>query len=105
MAFAAQGKPIDSLIFKSPMYPFGPISAIILGLFIISGQGWTAFQDSVPRFLITFGNNLFNLAGIPLFMSFYFYSKWAFNTSLVDLGAIDLSEDDGISETSPLLPT
>jgi lysine-specific permease len=58
-AFQAQNKSIDELIFKSPLYPLGPVTALVLGVVIMIGQGYAAYQESIAQLLVTFGKNLF----------------------------------------------
>lgn len=73
MAFKVQGKSLKDLVFKSPLYPFGPISALIIGTFILLGQGWAAYQVSYAKFLITFGKNRLNSRSWYTPLSFFLF--------------------------------
>lgn len=55
MAFKAQNRdPKSELVFLSPLYPLGPIIALILGIIIVIGQGYVAASESLYLFLVTF---------------------------------------------------
>lgn len=72
------------LKYKAPLYPIGPILAIILGIIVIFGQD----INSIIHF------NLFNLAisymSIPLFIVFYAYYKIKYRSKMIKLSDIEL---------------
>ncbi|GKQ43176.1 amino acid transporter [Companilactobacillus sp. RD055328] len=83
-AFIIQKKDLNVLKYKAPLYPFGPILAIVLGIVVIFGQDINS--------LVNF--NWFNLTisymSIPLFIGFYSYYKIKYKTKFVKLDDIEL---------------
>lgn len=69
----AQGRE-DILVFKNWTYPFGPIIALILSIFIILVQGWTSFA---PWDTKLFFQNYLELGVFPLcYIVWFLYSRW-----------------------------
>lgn len=86
-AFIAQGHSLDELKYKAKFYPFGPIFAMILCLFVIAGQNYAAFTaDKVDWMGIAVA-----YIGIPLFLALYFGYKIAKKTKGVKPEEADLT--------------
>lgn len=83
-AFIVQKKDLSVLKYKAPLYPFGPIMAIVLGIVVIFGQDINS--------LINFNwfNLLISYMSIPLFIGFYTYYKIKYKTKFVKLEDIEL---------------
>lgn len=84
-AMMVQNIDIDKkLKYKAPLYPFGPILAIVLGIIVIFGQD----INSIIHF------NLFNLTisymSIILFIVFYVYYKVKYHSKMIKLSDIEL---------------
>jgi len=85
MAYNAQQRVISELPFVSKIYPVGPIYTIILGLFILVGQGYSSFY---PAFMVqTFCASYIT---IPIFFLLYFSYKIINKTSIIPLKSVDL---------------
>jgi lysine-specific permease len=87
-AFLAQGHSLDELTFKSKLYPFGPIFAMILCLVVIFGQGMSAFSGGSVNWL----GVLVAYIGIPLFLALYLGYKIVKKTKAVKPEEADLSK-------------
>ncbi|KAH9248972.1 hypothetical protein BASA81_013372 [Batrachochytrium salamandrivorans] len=85
-AFKVQGKGLEALPYMAPFFPVGPWIAIVIGFFIVLGQGYAA-ASAVPFQL---RNVLSVYVGIPFFLSMYFGYKLVHRTTLVDLTSCDL---------------
>lgn len=86
-AFIAQGHSLSELKYKAKFYPFGPIFAALLCLFIILGQNYAAFTaDTIDWFGIAV-----SYIGIPFFLVFYIGYKIAKKTKMVKPEEADLS--------------
>lgn len=79
-----QGVPLESLAFIAPMYPYGPIIAILLGIMIIIGQGYAAFlqENGLLKLIVS-------CFGITLFFGLYISYKTFYNSKLIPLGEIN----------------
>lgn len=87
-AFIVQGHSLDELKFKAKFYPFGPIFAMILCVFIIAGQGYAAFTADP----IDWAGIAVSYIGLPFFLILYFGYKIAKRTKLVKIEEADLSK-------------
>ncbi len=87
-AYIAQGNDTNNLVYKAKLFPFGPIFAFVLCLFVIIGQDSQMLFEGVvdwKRILITY-------MGIPFFLFFYFYHKLKFKTKVIPLKEVDLTK-------------
>ena len=89
-AFKAQGKDLSVLPYRAKMFPFGPILAMILCLFVIGGQNYKAFMGSSIDWLGVIGT----YASIPLFFVLYFGYKIKMKSKIIALKDIDLTTFD-----------
>jgi lysine-specific permease len=65
--YVAQGHSLAALPYVSPYFPFGPLFAFIVCLFITLGQNYQAFlQDQID-----WGGVIATYVGIPLFLTFW----------------------------------
>ena len=84
-AYQLQGKDLSLLPYKAPLYPFGPLFALILCLIVILGQNYTAFIGNVDWYGI-----VVSYIGIPLFLALWFGYKIKHKTKVVPLEKCDL---------------
>ncbi|MGG5507140.1 MULTISPECIES: amino acid permease [unclassified Myroides] len=87
-AYVVQGNDTNRLVYKAKLFPFGPIFAFVLCLFVIIGQDSQMLFEGVvdwQRILITY-------MGIPFFLFFYFYHKLKFKTKVIPLKDVDLTK-------------
>ncbi|MDD9270923.1 amino acid permease [Paenibacillus sp. GCM10023248] len=82
-AFLAQGRSLEQLPYRARWFPFGPIVAFVICLFVIVGQSMTAFQNGQ----VDWYGLLAAYIGLPLFLIVYVLYKWKHRTSLIPLGA------------------
>ncbi len=80
-AYRLQGFRINDLPFKARWYPFGPIFAFALCLFVMIGQGYSAVTGDA----IDWKALLSSYIGLPLFAAFYFGYKLKHKTRLIPL--------------------
>lgn len=93
-AFYAQNKDLSVLKYKAMWFPFGPIFAFILCLFVIIGQDTDLIINrnfDMNGFMITY-------MGIPIFLVFFFYHKLRYKTKKIPLEKVDLSQDTDMSK-------
>ncbi|KAJ3369144.1 hypothetical protein HDU91_007447 [Kappamyces sp. JEL0680] len=84
-AFHAQNlDPAKELDFLAPLFPAGPLIALVLGSVIIAGQAYAASLESIGLLLVTF-------SGIPLFFGLFLYAKLVRKTQWVALVDVDLT--------------
>lgn len=83
-AFIVQKKDLGVLKYKAPLFPFGPLLAIFLGIIVILGQDINS--------LVSFNwfNLLISYMSIPLFIGFYLYYKIKYKTKMIKLEDIEL---------------
>jgi lysine-specific permease len=97
-AFEAQEKDLASLVYRSPFYPIGPVIAIILGFFIIGGQGYAALQqeNAMLHLFVAY-------LGIPLYFGLFFGYRYFKNAKFVPLKDINLDRDsyESLLDSSP----
>ncbi|ORY94207.1 amino acid permease-domain-containing protein [Syncephalastrum racemosum] len=85
-AFVAQGKDIKELPFRARLYPFGPIFAFAVCLFVLVGQGydsWTADPVVAADIIACY-------IGIPIVVLFYLGYKLIKRSKVVPLMEVDL---------------
>ncbi|USG64678.1 amino acid permease [Brevibacillus ruminantium] len=86
-AYLAQGYQLSQLPYRSKWFPFGPILAFIICLFVVLGQNYTAFTgDSID-----WNGVLVSYIGLPLFLAVWLGYKFTMKTKLVPLQDVDLS--------------
>jgi lysine-specific permease len=92
-AFRVQAKDVSLLTYQSPLYPIGPIVAMILGLFIVAGQGYASFQqeNGVAKLIVTY-------LGIPLFFGLYFGYRHVNKSKLIPLSDINLESYEALPD-------
>lgn len=90
-AFIAQGRSLSELPYKAPFFPFGPLAALVLCLFIMAGQDTSLFSGTFEwtDFVAVY-------IGIPVFLLTYIWYKWKYHTHLIPLKEVDLSREDPI---------
>jgi lysine-specific permease len=86
-AFAAQGKDLNLLPYKSKLFPFGPIFAFIVCGFVVLGQNYSAFMGNH----IDWYGVLVSYIGIPLFLILWLGYKFTKKTKIIPLQKCDLS--------------
>ncbi|SDW27443.1 lysine:proton symporter, AAT family [Marininema mesophilum] len=80
-AYIAQGKDLADLPYKAKWFPFGPLFAFALCLFVIAGQNYTAFTgDNIDWY-----GMLVSYIGIPLFLILWLGYKWVKKTKVIPL--------------------
>lgn len=89
-AFKAQGKDLALLPYRAKWFPFGPLFALILCVFVIAGQNYKAFLGET----IDWQGVVATYASIPLFIAFYLGYKIKNKSRLVKLKDADLSPVD-----------
>ncbi|KAI8064475.1 amino acid permease/ SLC12A domain-containing protein [Gongronella butleri] len=100
-AYVKQGRSVDKLPYKSWGYPFVPLYANVICLFVLFGQGYTAFTPTFDVKL--FFENYIGLA--PFFILLIGYklikkSKWVpmhecdFDTGCVSLREMEMEDDE-----------
>lgn len=85
-AYAAQGLDLNALPYRSKSFPFGPIFALVLCLFIILGQGYQAFSSDG----IDWNSMFVSYIGLLLFFVLWFGYKIKHKTKIIPLEECDL---------------
>lgn len=84
-AYIAQGYSLSDLKFKAPLYPFGPIFAMVLSLVVIFGANYWVFETfNWFDFLTSYG-------AIIVFAALYYGFKVKHKTKIVPLNECDFS--------------
>ncbi|ETI68195.1 amino acid permease [Neobacillus vireti] len=86
-AFAAQGKDLSLLPYKSKFFPFGPIFAFSVCGFVVLGQNYTAFIGGH----IDWNGVLVSYIGLPLFLILWLGYKFTKKTKVIPLEKCDLT--------------
>ena len=84
-AYIKQGRDLNDLPYKSPLYPFGSLFALTLCLIVIIGQNYTAFIGTIDWYGIAV-----SYIGIPLFIIFWLGYKIKHKTKLIPLEECNL---------------
>lgn len=88
-AFKAQNKPLSHIPYKASLFPFGPLLALALCIFIIAGQNYSAFiGDEIDWYGVSVA-----YIGLPVFFATYLGYKWTHHTKVIPLNTIDLSRN------------
>lgn len=89
-AYVAQGKDLNKLPYKAPLYPFGPILAFLMCVFVTAGQNYTAFLgDHIDWYGVSVA-----YIGLPVFLATFLYHKIKYKTHVVPLDKVDLSREE-----------
>ncbi len=88
-AYILQGYSLDDLVYKSLLFPLGPIIASLLIFISIFGQGYSSFTTTP----FNFSNFLSAYLTIPVFLIVFFVYKFAYKTRFIPLSEIDLITD------------
>ncbi|WHY84188.1 amino acid permease [Neobacillus novalis] len=86
-AFAAQGKDLSLLPYKSKFFPFGPIFAFSVCGFVVLGQNYSAFIGGH----IDWNGVLVSYIGLPLFVILWLGYKFTKKTKVIPLENCDLT--------------
>lgn len=84
-AFIAQGGNLSDLPYRAKWFPFGPLLALVLCIFIIAGQNFQAFTGGN----IDWNGALVSYIGLPLFLIVWLIYKVKFKTKLIPLKDCD----------------
>ncbi|KAJ2724346.1 hypothetical protein GGI07_002025 [Coemansia sp. Benny D115] len=85
MAWKKQGRRLDELQYRAPLYPFGPVFCFVLICVVVFGQAYPSFADGFDA--VMFFSSFIEL---PLFAALWAGWKWIKGTRLVPLEEIDL---------------
>ena len=85
-AYVAQGLDLNDLPYRSRSFPFGPIFALVLCLFIILGQGYQAFSTDG----IDWNSMFVSYIGLLLFFVLWFGYKIKHKSKVIPLEECDL---------------
>ena len=88
-AFKAQGRDVSEIPYKATLFPFGPLFALALCIFITAGQNYSAFLGETIDW---YGASVAYI-GIPIFLGIYLGYKWIKGTRLVPLKDVNLNRD------------
>ncbi|MCM3601208.1 amino acid permease [Robertmurraya korlensis] len=80
-AYVAQGRDMSDLKFKAKWFPFGPIFAFAMCIFVIFGQNYQAFLTSE----IDWYGIVVSYIGLPIFLAFWLGFKLIHKTKVVPL--------------------
>ncbi len=86
-AFIKQGHSLDELPYRARWFPFGPLFAFVLCLFVIVGQSLSAIENGTVDWLGLIATYL----SVPLFLILWFGYKRAKGTKVVPLDQCDVS--------------
>ncbi len=89
-AWVAQGHKIEELKYKSYLYPFGPIFAMITITIVIFGANIWVFEPGA----FTWFDFITNYLPVPVFPILYFGYKWKKKTKIVPLMECDFTLPD-----------
>ncbi|WP_235872262.1 amino acid permease [Siminovitchia acidinfaciens] len=93
-AYVAQGRSLDDLPYRAKWFPFGPLFALALCIFVILGQNYSAFTNGN----IDWNGALISYIGLPLFIAVWLVYKFTKKTKVVPLEQCDFSVDKDIEE-------
>lgn len=85
-AFKAQGKSLEELPYKASFFPFGPIFAFALCIFVTLGQNYMAFLGTE----LDWNGIIASYIGIPIFLSLFLGYKIIKKTKLIPLKEVNL---------------
>lgn len=88
-AFLKQGHPLSELPFAARLFPFGPIAAFVLCLFVVVGQNYEAVFVNFD-----FWGILASYIGLPIFLLLWAGYRLATGQKAVPLEQADLSREE-----------
>ncbi|KAK9767305.1 Basic amino-acid permease [Basidiobolus ranarum] len=91
-AFEIQGKNLNELPLKSPLYPYGPIFVIVANSVLVLVQGWSSFKSS-PSGGFDFVSFLSYYIQIPMMAIMWLGWKFLKGTKVVKYEEMDLETD------------
>ncbi len=89
-AFLKQGHSLSELPYRAKWFPFGPLFAFAICIFVILGQNYEAFLQ--PS--ISWGDVAASYIGVPVFLGLYIGYKVIKKTKLIPLEKVDVSRRD-----------
>jgi lysine-specific permease len=93
-AYKLQGYNLSDLPFKARWFPFGPIFAFALCLFVMIGQGYSAISGDAVDYKALVSSYI----GLPLFAAIWLGYKIKHKTKLIPLKDCQIVEHDGKSD-------
>lgn len=91
-AFIKQGHSLDELPYRARWFPFGPLFAFVLCLFVIIGQSLSTIENGTVDWLGFIATYL----SVPLFLILWFGYKRVKGTKVVPLDQCDVSGRDDL---------
>ncbi|WP_051507423.1 amino acid permease [Saccharibacillus sacchari] len=91
-AFIKQGHSLDELPYRARWFPFGPLFAFVLCLFVIVGQSLSTIENGTVDWMGLIATYL----SVPLFLILWFGYKRAKGTKVVPLDQCDVSGRDDL---------
>ena len=85
-AYVAQGYDLNDLPYRSKFFPFGPLFAFVLCLFVVLGQNYSAFIGGT----IDWYGVAVSYIGLPLFLALWIGYKIKHKTKVIKLTDCDL---------------
>lgn len=89
-AYIEQGYDLSALPYRARWFPFGPIFAFAVCLFVIVGQNYQALLGGA----IDWKGLIASYFGIPLFLIVWLGYKWMYKTKIIPLKECDLINRD-----------
>lgn len=89
-AYIRQGKKLEDLKYRAKFFPFGPLFAFSLCLFVILGQNYQAFAGEI----IDWKGLLISYIGLPIFILIWFVHKWIHKTKIIPLEECQLDYEE-----------
>lgn len=94
-AYVAQGYDIKDLPYTAKFYPYAPLFALALSIFVIIGQSVSSFTENG----FDWGGFIASYVGIPIFLLCWIIYKVKYKTKVHKLEDVDLTTPD--HETAP----
>jgi lysine-specific permease len=89
-AYIKQGRDLNDLPYRAKLFPFGPLFALVLCVFVILGQDMALFSGHVSWYGL-----LVSYVGLPFFLILWFGYKWIHKTKMVPLKACRFELEQG----------
>ena len=86
-AYRLQGRDMSALPYRAPLFPLGPLFAMVLCVFVIVGQDWAIFQGQFDWHGI-----FVSYIGLPVFLLLWLGYKWRHRTRVVPLAVCQFEE-------------
>ena len=86
-AYVAQGYDLNDLPYRAKLFPFGPLFAFVVCMFVVLGQNYSAFTGGT----IDWYGVVVSYIGLPLFLALWIGYKIKHKTKVVPLTECDLS--------------